>query len=61
MPEKKEIGALIPAYLKDHNITAVQFAKEIEASKASIYNWIAGKPMIDVYYNKLLSILREYI
>ena len=23
MPNKKEIGAFIPAYLKDHNITAV--------------------------------------
>ena len=29
MPNRKEIGAYIPAYLKDHNMTVGQFAKEI--------------------------------
>jgi hypothetical protein len=46
MPKRNEIGAYIPAYLKDHNMTVRQFAISIGASQASVYNWIAGKPMI---------------
>lgn len=61
MISKNEIGQYIKKYLIDHNITVGEFSKLVNASPASVYNWIAGKPMLPVYYNNLLSVLREYL
>lgn len=61
MISKKEIGQYIQKYIKDHNMTVGKFASLVDASPASVYNWIAGKPMLPVYYNNLLSVLREYL
>jgi hypothetical protein len=61
MISKRETGKYIPAYLKDKKITVGEFALQIGACPSSVYNWMDGKPMLTVYYNALLSILREYL
>ena len=61
MKKIKDIGKHIPQYLKDNEMTVGEFASLVGASQSSVRNWIAGKPMLTVYYNTLLSILREYL
>lgn len=61
MAKQKELGPVISKYLKDNEMTVQELSSIIGASPSSIYNWIAGKPMLKVYYNALLSVLREYL
>ena len=60
IPSKSEIGRYIPFYLRDREMTIEEFSKEMEVSTATVYRWIAGKPMFYRYYVLLLSVLREY-
>ena len=61
MKKIKDIGKYIPQYLRDNEMTVGEFASLVGASPSSVRNWIAGKPMLKVYYDALLSILREYL
>ena len=60
MPNRKEIGQYIPRYLEDNKMNVETFSALLGASKSSIYNWIAGKPMLSIYYNILLELFRPY-
>ncbi len=60
MPTKKEIGKYLREYLVSNGICVLGFAREIGVSKSSIYNWFAGKGMINIYYVKLLDLLAPY-
>lgn len=60
MPDKQEIGRLIPFYLKDKKISIKQFSQQMNVSRKTVYNWIEGKPMYYNNYVVLLSLLREY-
>ena len=60
MPDKQEIGRLIPFYLNDKKMSINEFAQKMNVSKKSVYNWIEGKPMFYRNYIVLLSLLREY-
>lgn len=60
MPNRKEIGQYITRYLEDNKMNVETFAALLGASKSSVYNWIAGKPMLSIYYNILLELFRPY-
>lgn len=60
MPDKQEIGRLIPFYLNDQKMSISELAQKMNVSKKTIYNWIDGKPMFYRNYVVLLSLLREY-
>lgn len=48
---RDEVVALLPQYLKDHNMTQQQFAEKIGVSRVIISNWIHGarKPSYEKY------------
>jgi predicted XRE-type DNA-binding protein len=46
MKDRKDISKYIPMYLEKHEMTVGAFASLIGASQSSVYNWIAGKPMM---------------
>lgn len=48
---RDEIVALLPQYLKDHNMTQQQLAEKIGVSRVLISNWIHGarKPSYEKY------------
>lgn len=60
MKTKEELGKTILYYLLDNDMTVEAFSKKMNASKASVYNWIAGKPMSNRHYIKLQKELENY-
>lgn len=59
MISKAEIGNKIIDYLIEKDIKVEDLANQISASKQSIYRWMNGKPMSNIYYKKLYNLMVE--
>jgi transcriptional regulator with XRE-family HTH domain len=57
---RDEVVALLPQYLKDHNMTQQQFAEKIGVSRVIISNWIHGarKPSYEKY-ERLVELMED--
>lgn len=60
MKSKTEIGKLLTYYIIDKDISIKELSEILKVSRGSVYNWIAGKPMTNKCYIKLLKILDNY-
>ena len=60
MKSKTEIGKLLIYYMIDNETSIKALSEKMGVSRTSIYNWIAGKPMTNKCYIKLLKILDDY-
>ena len=59
MISKEELGKNIINYLIEKDIKVDDLAQQIGASKQSIYRWMNGKPMTNIYYAKLCKLMEE--
>lgn len=60
MYSKTEIGKILAYYLIDNDMTVKTFSDNFKVSVSTVYNWLAGKPMTNRYYIKLLKQLENY-
>lgn len=59
MISKEEIGKKIIDYLITKDIKVEDLANQISASKQSVYRWMNGKSMSNIYYKKLYNLMVE--
>jgi len=59
MISKEEIGKKIIDYLITKDIKVDDLANQISASKQSVYRWMNGKSMSNIYYKKLYNLMVE--
>ena len=57
----KAISRAIIDYLIDNEITVSKLASILKVSRVSIYNWMDGKPITKLNYEKLKEILKDYL
>lgn len=60
MISKKDIGKMLTYYIIDNDTSIKEISEKLNVSRGSVYNWIAGKPMTNKCYIKLLKMLDEY-
>ena len=60
MKSKTEIGKLLTYYMIDTDTSIKELSEKLKVSRGSVYNWIAGKPMTNKCYIKLLKMLDNY-
>ena len=60
MKSKTEIGKLLIYYMIDTDTSIKELSEKLKVSRGSVYNWIAGKPMTNKCYIKLLKMLDNY-
>ena len=60
MLTKKEIGKMLTYYIIDTETSIKEIAEKLNCSRGSVYNWIAGKPMTNKCYIRLLKLLDNY-
>lgn len=60
MLTKTEIGKMLMYYIIDNEISIKEISEKLKVSRGSVYNWIAGKPMTNKCYIKLLKMLDDY-
>lgn len=59
MVSKEEVGKKIIDYLIVKDIKVEDLAKKISASKQSVYRWMNGNAMSNIYYKKLCNLMEE--
>lgn len=60
MKSKTEIGKLLTYYMIDTDTSIKELSEKLNVSRGSVYNWMAGKPMTNKCYIKLLKMLDNY-
>lgn len=60
MKSKTEIGKLLTYYIIDTETSIKELSEKLNVSRGSIYNWLAGKPMTNKCYIRLLKMLDNY-
>lgn len=60
MKSKTEIGKLLTYYIIDTETSIKELSEKLNVSRGSIYNWLAGKPMTNKCYIRLLKMLDDY-